>query len=217
MDALLWSQVDFQSGQIRIEATGHFQPKSEDSIGAVDLDDELLALLRGWKARATGPFVIESTRRPRYDHSRANYRAALHFESLYTWLRSEGITARKPLHELRKEPGALLAGQDGIFAAQRVLRHAQISITAACYADKKRRITAGLGSLPAETAAAIPFASSAAADVYGSGPAAGGSGRGCRGHSHRYAPRRVAMIACADSSFAVGLFAHEDHQWRRAW
>jgi integrase len=147
MDALLWSQVDFQSGQIRIEATEHFQPKSEDSIGAVDLDAELLALLRGWKAKATGPFVIESTRAPRYDHSRANYRAARHFETLYTWLRSKGITARKPLHELRKELGALLASQDGIFAAQRVLRHAQISTTAAYYADKKRRITAGLGAL----------------------------------------------------------------------
>jgi len=165
IDALLWRQVDFQSGQIRIEATEHFQPKSEDSIGSVDLDPELIELLRGWKVKAeqaktakplpgkpgkaktAGEFVIESTRDPRYERSRANYRADAHFDTLYNWLRKKGISARKPLHELRKELGALLASQEGIFAAQRVLRHAQISTTAAYYADKKRRITAGLGSL----------------------------------------------------------------------
>ena len=38
IDTLLWRQVDFTSGQIRIEATEYFHPKSEDSIGTVDLD-----------------------------------------------------------------------------------------------------------------------------------------------------------------------------------
>ena len=69
----------------------------------------------------------------------------------------KSISARKPLHELRKELGALLASQDVIFAAQRVLRHAQISTTASYYTDKKRRITAGLGALLTATDAAIPF------------------------------------------------------------
>jgi integrase len=147
IDALLWSQVDLRSGQIRIEATEHFQPKSEESIGAVDLDKELVALLRSWKMKAEGAFVIESNRPPRYAKSRANYRAAIHFAALYKWLRVKGITARKPLHELRKELGAVLASHQGIFAAQRVLRHAQISTTAAYYTDKKLRITAGLGAL----------------------------------------------------------------------
>ena len=73
--------------------------------------------------------------------------AALDTLSLYDWLRKQGITARKPLHELRKELGAILASTHGIFAAQSVLRHAQISTTAAYYTDKKRRITAGLGTL----------------------------------------------------------------------
>jgi hypothetical protein len=57
------------------------------------------------------------------------------------------VNAQKPLHELRKELGAILASAHGIFAAQSVLRHAQISTTAAYYTDKKRRITAGLGAL----------------------------------------------------------------------
>ncbi len=147
IDLLTWGQVDFGKSVIRIERTEYFQPKSEDSTGEVDLDAETLALLRGWKVTASGPFVIESTRAPRHDTSRVNYRCTPHFEVLYGWLRKQGITARKPLHELRKELGALLASTQGIFAAQSVLRHAQISTTAAYYTDKKRRITAGLGAL----------------------------------------------------------------------
>lgn len=147
IDLLIWSQVDFKKGVIRIERTEYFQPKSEDSAGEVDLDPETVALLRGWKANATGPFVIESSRPPRHEASRTNYRCTPHFDSLYTWLKKHGITARKPLHELRKELGAILASTQGIFAAQSALRHAQISTTASYYTDKKRRITAGLGAL----------------------------------------------------------------------
>ncbi len=147
IDLLIWKQVDFDKGVIRIERTEYFQPKSEDSAGEVDLDAETVALLRGWKAAGEGPFVIQSTRKPRHDTSRTNYRCTPHFDALYTWLRNQGITARKPLHELRKELGAILASTQGIFAAQSALRHAQISTTASYYTDKKRRITAGLGAL----------------------------------------------------------------------
>ena len=113
------------TGQIRVEATEHFQPKSEDSIGTVDLDPELLPLLRGWKALSSGEFVISSNLQPRHDTSRTNYRCGPHFEALYVWLRAKGVMARKPLHELRKELGAILSSKSGIFAAQSVLRHAQ--------------------------------------------------------------------------------------------
>lgn len=147
IDLLLWSQIDFDKNQVRIERTKYFEPKTEDAIGTVDMDEPTAELLRKWKVRATGEFVIESSRRPRHGKSRANYRCTPHFRALYSWLRDHGVNARKPLHELRKELGALLASQKGIFAAQTVLRHAQISTTAAYYTDKKRRITAGLGAL----------------------------------------------------------------------
>jgi integrase len=145
IDLLTWAQVDFAKAVIRIERTQFFAPKSEDSVGEVDLDPELLALMRSWKKTATDVFVIESNRPARHETSRANYRCQPPFETLYAWLRKHGVTARKPLHELRKELGAILASAHGIFAAQSVLRHAQISTTAAYYADKKQRITAGLG------------------------------------------------------------------------
>lgn len=153
IDLLTWNQVDFRKAVIRIERTAYFEPKSEDSKGEVDIDPELLALLKDWKSQASGPFVIESTLMPRHhtqkplrETRREAYRCEKHFPTLYTWLRGKGITAQKPLHELRKELGALLASAQGIFAAQSVLRHAQISTTAAYYADKKRTITAGLGA-----------------------------------------------------------------------
>lgn len=160
IDSLLWRQVDFSSAQIRIEATEYFQPKSEDSIAAVDVDEELLALLRGWKAQNKGEFVIESANPPRYHVSRVNYRCEKDFLSLYAWLGSKGITARKKLHELRKELGAVLASEHGIFAAQQMLRHADIRTTQQFYADKKKRISAGFGSLLTECAGASPAAAS---------------------------------------------------------
>ncbi len=162
IDSLLWRQVVFTGRQIRIEPTEYFQPKSEESIGVVDLEKPLLALLRGWKAQATGEFVITSKNPPRYQKSRTNYRCESDFNALYAWLRGKGITARKPLHELRKELGAILASKQGIFAAMSVLRHAQISTTAAYYADKKHRITAGLGHLLKASKGTIPFPSKTA-------------------------------------------------------
>lgn len=147
IDLLTWDQVDFTNAQIRIERTEWFEPKSEDSIGTVDVDSELVALLRGWKAQAEGPFVIDSATMLRADANEGTYRVESEFKKLYAWLRGKGVSASKPLHELRKELGALLASSQGIFAAQSVLRHAQISTTADYYADRKRTITAGLGKL----------------------------------------------------------------------
>ncbi len=147
IDLLAWPQIDLEKAVIRLERTEHFAPKSEDSIGEIDIDPELIALLKEWKGDNTGGFVIESKRSPRHSVSRTNYRCEPDFEALYAWLRSKGVTASKPLHELRKELGAILASTHGIFAAQSVLRHARISTTADYYADKKTRISAGLGKL----------------------------------------------------------------------
>lgn len=147
IDLLTWAQVDFSKCLIRIEETKWFSPKSQESVGEVDLDPELLLLLREWKSKAQGAFVIESTGSLKSSSKRTTYRCEPAFEVLYGWLRKQGVQARKPLHELRKELGAILASMKGIYAAQSVLRHAQISTTAAYYADKKARITAGLGSL----------------------------------------------------------------------
>ena len=58
IDKLLWRQIDFQAGTIRIEATEAGGLKSEDSAGAVPIEAEFVAILRGYYAKATGPFLI---------------------------------------------------------------------------------------------------------------------------------------------------------------
>ena len=54
------------------------------------------------------------------------------------------MKAQKPIHTLRKEVGALIASEQGIYAASRYLRHSDIQVTAAYYADKKRKIVSAI-------------------------------------------------------------------------
>ena len=57
------------------------------------------------------------------------------------WLRIHGVDALKPLHTMRKEIGSIIASEHGIFEASRYLRHSDIRITSAIYADKKKTVT----------------------------------------------------------------------------
>src|SRR6202011_2905563 len=97
--------------------------------------------------KAPSLFVIEADTEPRTDTSYAHYRAQSHFDALIKWLKSKGVTALKPLHEMRKEFGSQLCAKYGIYAASRMLRHADIAITAQHYLDQKERVTFGMGKL----------------------------------------------------------------------
>ena len=138
---------DLGKSVLRIERTRYFQPKSEESAGEVDLAPELVGLLQAWRQSTAGEFVVNSANQPRYEASRTNYRAQREFKTLAEWLEEHGVSARKKLHELRKECGAVIANTLGIFAASRALRHADIRITSHYYTDKKVRITTGLDAL----------------------------------------------------------------------
>lgn len=147
IDKLIWSQVDFNKGVIRIETTRYFRAKSEDSLGEVDLDPELVTLMKEWKSSAKDEFVIGSDVKPRMGKSYAHYRTSRVLQTLSDWLREHGVQDRKFLHTLRKEFGSIVAQQHGIYMASRALRHADIQVTAKHYLDKKQRISIGLGSL----------------------------------------------------------------------
>jgi Phage integrase family len=147
IDTLQWSAFRWNDAVIRIEMTEHFTPKTTDSGGDVPIDKELVALFRGWHAKATGSFVIESNREPQAALTYTAYRAQEHFDRLVAWLRVKGVTAIKPLHELRKEFGSQVCAKYGIYAASRMLRHADIAITAQHYLDQKERVTFGMGNL----------------------------------------------------------------------
>ena len=164
LDKLTWRQVDFDAGVIRIETTRYFKAKSDDSNGAVDVEPELVAVLRGWKARAKSEFVIESDTRPHVGASYSHYRTGRLLDSLMAWLRAKGVDDRKPLHTLRKEFGSIVADKLGIYAASRALRHADGQVTAMHYLDKKQRIATGLGAvLVPENVQAVNFAGAASA------------------------------------------------------
>ena len=148
IDRLEWSAFHWDENVIRIEPTQHFDVKTEHSIGDVSMDAALMTILRGYAARARSNFVIEV---PNLLGKRApvnkNYRAQVVFERLSAWLRSKGVSAPKPIHELRKESGSMVNRKHGLTAAKDFLRHADIAITAAHYIDRPRQATSGLGDL----------------------------------------------------------------------
>ena len=104
-------------------------------------------MMHGYYARARSNFVIESPNLPRKRATFENYRAQNVFERLSAWLRSKGVSAPKPIHELRKESGSMVNRKHGLTAAKDFLRHADIAITAAHYIDRPRQATSGLGAL----------------------------------------------------------------------
>lgn len=147
-DTLLWSQFDFDRRLLRIEDTEARRLKSRDSAGDVDMDPETCAIFRGFHARAKDRrFVLEEGERSVPRGKTCRYRSDSTQRRLLSWLRGKGVTDRKPIHTLRKEIGSIIASRDGIFAASRYLRHADIQTTARFYADKKTPVTAGLGAI----------------------------------------------------------------------
>jgi integrase len=147
VDKLPWSAFRFDEGVICIEATAFFRPKSDGSEGDVLVDPELTEIFRGYHARATSEFVIESDCEPNpgalFDH----YRCRDHFSELIKWLRAHGVSARTPLHALRKEYGSQINARYGLTAAQEQLRHATVTVTAAHYVENKQRSVLGFGHL----------------------------------------------------------------------
>ncbi len=143
IDGLQWDAFNFERSVLVIENTEATNLKSEESEAELDLEPEFVARFKAWRDESKGLFVVESRTRTRTPQS---FRAAGHFNRLNGWLRAQGITAQKPLHELRKECGAQVCLQSGIYAASRFLRHRDIKTTSDHYLDKKERITPGLGS-----------------------------------------------------------------------
>jgi integrase len=147
IDLAEWRMVDWQHGVLKLEETDWLHLKTHDSAGEITIDAEVIAELRQLMPASKSPFIITSDRPPRNDSARAYYRCEPIFDRLNEWLRSKGVKAHKPLHEMRKEIGALIATEHGIYAASRFLRHSDITTTARHYAEHKSRISVGLGKL----------------------------------------------------------------------
>jgi integrase len=156
-DLLLWSAFDFAKRTLTLADTEFHRLKSADSAGDIDLDPETAAIFQGYRAKAPAAlFVLDGPPHAPRARTRA-YRAEMTQQRLMTWLRSQGVTDVRPLHVMRKEIGSIVATEHGLFAAQRYLRHSTPTITAQIYADVKKPITAGLGSLLASAEQTISF------------------------------------------------------------
>lgn len=151
-DLLLWEQVNLDEGYIDIRRTRFFEPKADSSIGRIPLDADAVRVLRDFrKSDQRGPFVLRGPK-PRRNSTHSAYRCEKTFRYLIAWLKKYETSGgqrpfenvQKPLHEIRKEVGAILATRHGIFAAQRFLRHAEITTTERFYSDQKERFTTGL-------------------------------------------------------------------------
>ena len=147
IDLLEWNSFLWKDGLVRIQATKHFDAKTEDSLGDVAVDSELLEIFRGYRARAKGTFVIESDGQPKTGVSYWHYRCQDVFDHLVGWLRQNGVNGNKPIHTLRKEFGSQICAAHGVHAASRQLRHADIAITNMFYTDARKRALTGLGHL----------------------------------------------------------------------
>jgi len=142
IDNLLWRAFDFANSSMRVESSEFHELKSEDSAGKVDLDADTLALFRGYRAKKPkAVFVVESPLKHDSKAKAGRYRCNPVFKRVLEWLRKQGVDGHKPLHTLRKEIGSIIASEHGIFEASRYLRHADIHITSAFYADKKKAVT----------------------------------------------------------------------------
>lgn len=142
IDHLLWSTFDFSKATLRVETSEYHELKSEDSAGTMDLDPDILALFKRYRVSAPrAVFVVESPLEPNPKAKVGWYRCNPVFDKVIAWLRENGVDGHKPIHTLRKEIGSIIAAEHGIFAASRYLRHANIHITSAFYADKKNVVT----------------------------------------------------------------------------
>ena len=149
IDLLQWSAFKWDQGVLSVQRTRFFQPKSNHSIGDVDLDGELVTLFHGFRAQAESEddFVVVSDIEARPGASHFHYRCDAIMNKLISWLREKGVPGKSPLHTLRKEYGSQVNAQHGIYEASRALRHADINITTQHYVRNTKRIAPGLGHL----------------------------------------------------------------------
>lgn len=146
IDNFEWGMIDFTNNIITLRETDCLNLKTEGSAAAIGIDPELAEELRCMMPGATSRFVVDSPneakRRPA-----GCYRCDCVFNDLIEWLRGKGIDTQKPIHTLRKEMGAQIATQHGLYPASVFLRQSSTRVTEQHYACLKRRVETGLGSL----------------------------------------------------------------------
>lgn len=144
-DVCLWSQLNADDNSIRLEANQYIEPK-HGSGGTVYVDPSLMKELLSFKEPEQDGFVVNSPLGWKATTYR-RYRCEPHWRTLIGWLESNGINARKKVHELRKLFGDAIVKRHGIFAGSAQLRHSTIQMTASHYTDPRQRAALPIGNL----------------------------------------------------------------------
>lgn len=144
-DTLTWKQIDLQAGQLRIERTPYFSPKSADAERTIDLSPDAVEILRKFKSLPNlNPVFVLNGGKARPDARREHYRADCApwrtWERLIEWIREKGVETPKPLHTLRAMAGSLINEAFGLEAARNFLGHADVSTTSASYLQKRPKV-----------------------------------------------------------------------------
>jgi integrase len=147
-DVCLWTQLNADDNSIRIEANQYIEPK-HGSGGTVYVDPSLMKELLSFKEPEQDGFVVNSPLDWKATTYR-RYRCEPHWRTLIDWLESNGINARKKVHELRKLFGDAIVKRNGIFAGSAQLRHSTIQMTASHYTDPRQRAALPVGNLFAD-------------------------------------------------------------------
>lgn len=142
---LRWFSVQKKNVLLTVQAESDFIPKSKSSrVIAITrtLHGEMLALREtlieettkrketSEKHRAQSYLIPSKTR-----GGKGNIRTQKAINALCEWLKSRGVTDSKPLHQLRKEFGSIVATQHGLFVASRTLGHSSYDVTLSHYAS----------------------------------------------------------------------------------
>jgi integrase len=144
-DVCLWSQLRPDDCSIQVEATEFIEPK-HGSGGTVYVDPALMKELLSFRADGQEGFVVQSHLEWKAT-AYVRYRCEPHWRTLLDWLESNGIAARKKVHELRKLFGDAIVKREGIFAGSAQLRHSTIQMTANHYTDPRQRAALPVGRL----------------------------------------------------------------------
>ena len=145
-----WSAVGTRA--LSVSAT-RFRSKTPDSEGDVVVDPELLEIFRGYHARAKDG-CVESNSAPNNGKPYDYYRCQSDIQDLIAWL-PFGVTSKTPLHAA--EYGSQINERYGLTAAQEMLRHADVAVTAAHYVENKQRSVLGFGHILKNDRTIIPI------------------------------------------------------------
>jgi YD repeat-containing protein len=144
-DVCLWSQLRPDDCSIRVEATEFIEPK-HGSGGIVYVDPALMKELLSFRASGDEGFIVQSHLEWKVT-AYVRYRCEPHWRTLLDWLETNGLSARKKVHELRKLFGDAIVKREGIFAGSAQLRHSTIQMTANHYTDPRQRAALPVGRL----------------------------------------------------------------------